>query len=269
MPEPGSPKAGFETGVAAWLLGLGTVRNAVRQELVTRQLTSHLTTLSRELRVLDAGCGQGTQAIALARLGHEVVGIDLSDGLLGAARMAAAGEADEVRKRLSFEIGDLLALGDRHRGSYDLVCCHGVAMYLPSLEVTVGALVRATREGGLISLLTRNRAGLAMRAGMTGRWAESIEAFDASTYENRLGIQSVRADEPAAVHAALLRAGAATVAWYGVRIFTDHWEQELPGSDFLEILAAEEEAGRRDPFRSVAALTHTIARTEGSDPLEV
>ena len=54
--------------------------------------------------------------------------------------------------------------------------------------------------------------------------------------------------------------GATTVAWYGVRLFTDHWGQHHPGNDVADILAAEEEAGRRDPYRSVAALTHTIAR---------
>ena len=100
-----------------------------------------------------------------------------------------------------------------------------------------------------------------MRAGMTGQWNEATQAFDARTYGNRLGIDSVRADEPNEVQAALGRAGAATIAWYGVRLFTDHWGREYPGADFPDIVAAEKEAGRRDPFRMLAALTHTIART--------
>jgi S-adenosylmethionine-dependent methyltransferase len=232
----------------------------VRQELVRRQLSSHLSAVAGPLRVLDAGCGQGTQAIALARLGHVVVGIDLSDSLLGAARRAAADERGEVQERLTFEVGDVLDLAERHLGNYDLVCCHGVAMYLPSLDETVRALAAATRPGGLMSLLTRNRAGIAMRAGMTGRWRECTEAFDARTYDNRLGIESVRADEPGEVRAAFEQVGATTVAWYGVRLFTDHWGPEPPASDFPDLLAAEEEAGRRDPYRSVAALTHTVAR---------
>jgi len=133
-------------------------------------------------------------------------------------------------------------------------------MYLPSLMETVRALAGAARPGGFLSLLTRNRAGLAMRAAMTGKWSESLHAFDARTYDNRLGVDGVRADEPEEVQAAFHAVGATTVAWYGVRLFTDHWGQEMPGSDFPEIVAAEEEAGRRDPFRSVAALTHTVAR---------
>jgi S-adenosylmethionine-dependent methyltransferase len=260
MSGPTVPDGPFGSGVEAWLSGLGLVRDAVRQELVRRQIASHVSTDEGPLTVLDAGCGQGTQAIALARLGHEVIGIDVSDDLLAVARRDAANESNAVRRRLRFAVGDLLALGDEHLARYDLVCCHGVAMYLPSLEDTVKALTRAARVGGLISILTRNRAGIAMRAGMTGRWAEAIEAFDIRFYDNRLGIEAVRADEPEEVQAALHQAGAMTVAWYGVRLFTDHWRRERPGHDFHDLLDAEEEAGRRDPYRSVAALTHTIAQ---------
>jgi SAM-dependent methyltransferase len=250
----------FDPGVEAWLAGLGLVRDAVRQELVRRQLAAHLPSGPSPLDVLDAGCGQGTQAIALSRIGHRVVGLDVSDPLLEVARAAASGEPDDVRRRLTFVAGDLLMLGNEHAHRYDVVCCHGVAMYLPSLSDAAVALVGTCRPGGLVSIVTRNRAGMAMRAGMVGDWAAAVEAFDARHYDNRLGIQAVRADEPGEVQAALAAAGADTVAWYGVRLFTDHWGQQPPEHDFAELIEAESEAGRRDPYRSVAALTHTIAR---------
>jgi SAM-dependent methyltransferase len=65
---------------------------------------------SQQLEVLDAGCGQGTQALALARLGHHVLGIDLSEELLELARRAASYETGEVRSRLRFAAADLLDL---------------------------------------------------------------------------------------------------------------------------------------------------------------
>jgi SAM-dependent methyltransferase len=260
MREPANVDQRFAPGVDAWLSGLGFVRDAVRQELVRRQLFRHLPQSPRSLLVLDAGCGQGTQAIELARQGHLVVGLDLSDKLLDAARTATASERREVRRRLDFRLGDLLALADEHSQRYDLVCCHGVTMYLPSLNAAVSALVASCRPGGIISLVTRNRAGIAMRAGMTGDWAAAVQGFDARHYSNRLGIENVRADEPGEVQDALTAAGATTLAWYGVRLFTDHWGSERPDRDFLQLLAAEEEAGGRDPYRSLAALTHTIAQ---------
>jgi SAM-dependent methyltransferase len=259
MAAPSSSSGRFEPAVEAWLSGLGLVRDAVRQELVRRQLAVYLSDLG-SIEVLDAGCGQGTQAIALARLGHNVVGLDLSATLLDTALEAAAAEPNEVQERMSFVIGDLLALEEQHARRYDIACCHGVAMYLPSLTDCVNALAGAVRPGGFISLLTRNRASIAMRAGMRGRWAEALDGFDARTYKNRVGIEAVRADDPREVQDALQAAGADIVAWFGVRLFTDHWERERPGDDFSELLAAEEEAGRRDPYRSLAALTHTIAR---------
>lgn len=45
--------------------------------------------------------------------------------------------------------------------------------------------------------------------------------------------------------------------WYGVLVFTDHLDGPAPAPDELaELLAAEQEAGSRDPYRRVAALLH-------------
>jgi hypothetical protein len=136
-------------------------------------------------------------------------------------------------------------------------------MYLPSLKGTVQALVALTRPGGLVSLLTRNQAALAMRAAMSKDWPGTLAAFDARRYTNRLEIDDVRADLPSEVQAAFTDAGSVVVAWYGVRLFSDHWGMTEPPSDFGGLLAVEAEAGRRDPYRALAALTHTVARTHG------
>jgi len=155
---------------------------------------------------------------------------------------------------------DLLALGPEFAGSFDVVCCHGVLMYLPSLHQAAQALVAAGRPGALISVLTRNQANLALRAGMSGDWQTTLDSFDARRYTNRLGIEDVRADDPLEVREALGDAGAQTLAWYGVRLFCDHWQSVQPPPDFATLVAAEQQAGERDPYRLLAAMTHTIAR---------
>ena len=107
----------FGPGIGAWIDGIGSVRDAVRQELVSRHLLAYLPRPAARLRVIDGGCGQGTQAIALARLGHEVVGIDTSEEMLAEARESARAQPEAVRARLRFEPGDVLALNDSTQGA--------------------------------------------------------------------------------------------------------------------------------------------------------
>jgi SAM-dependent methyltransferase len=254
-------ESSFGPGLDRWRQGLGKVRDALRQELVTRQLALHLPEPGPgpPPTVLDAGCGQGTQAIRLAQAGYDVTAIDTSDELLALARATAATVPESAAARLRFERADLLELPSGYAGRFDIVCCHGVLMYLPSLARGLEAVVTAGRPGAIISVLTRNRAGIAMRAGMSGQWREARAGFDARYYRNRLGIDGVRADEPEEVKQVLARAGAERMAWYGVRLFTDHWGPVDPPEDFADLVEAEAEAGRREPYRSVAALTHTIA----------
>ena len=137
-------------------------------------------------------------------------------------------------------------------------------MYLPSLDEAVAALVATVRPGGLISVLTRNQASLAMQAGMSGDLQAAIGSFDACRYTNPLGIENVRADDPGEVRRVLARAGATTIAWYGVILFCAKWCAVEPPPDLAMLVAAEEQAGRRDPYRSVAVMTHTIAAVDGT-----
>ena len=249
----------FDAAVPRWMSSLGSVRNVVRQELVAGQLAEHLP--SGRLRVLDVGCGQGTQAIRLAAAGHDVTGIDTSRHLLERARSDAEAVLGEDARRLDLRLADLAEFAGRGSDRWDVVCCHGVVMYLPSLADAITALVSLARAGGLLSLLSRNQAGIAMRAGLAGRWSDALAGFDATHYVNNLGITAVRADQPDEVRSALSAAGAETLAWYGVRLFSD----PLPGDaqvshdELRVLLAAEAQAARRDPFRRVAALTHTLA----------
>ena len=250
----------FRAGVEQWESNLGSVRNLVRQELVGRQLGEFLPEPEPSVRVLDVGCGQGTQVLRLAELGYDVTGIDPEKRLLEIARQGLQRASAEVQNRVRFLQGTLEQADALTDQLFDVVCCHGVLMYLPELRAPVDALVSLTQSGGTISVLTRNRASIAMRAGMKGDWPEAISGFDARYYTNRLGIEDVRADEPEEVAQALVASDARVLAWFGVRLFTDHWEVAEPPANIADLINAEEQAGRREPYKRVTSLTHTIAR---------
>lgn len=252
--------SGFVPGEQRWRTRLGTLRQVVRQELVTRQLAAHLPPPPG--RVLDVGCGQGTQALRLARRGHEVTGLDSSAALLGDFADALAAEAPEVRGRVRTVHADAANLaGEFERGSFDVVLCHGVLMYFSDPEPLLAELAGMAAVGGTVSLLVRNADGLAMRPGLRGDWAEAMRAFDEPRYDNRIGV-SARADRLDDLTGALAVHRVSVRAWYGVRVFTDQAPDDAAVPDepaLAALLACEERAGATDPYRRVAALTHVIA----------
>lgn len=256
-----------EPGTAQqWMGRLSQVRNVVRQELLARQLAEYLAG-SGPVSVLDVGCGQGTQALRLAEAGHHVTGLDPSGSLLEQFRRSLREKPPEVadRVRLLQGIGEDAA---QVAGTgFALVLCHGVVMYLSSLEPLFGALVGAADPAaGAVSLLWRNAESLAMRAGLRGEWAEALEAFDNPAFTNRLDVP-VRAHPLPEVDGAMGRHDWIRDRWYGVRAFTDHWNDEnVPDgpAEWERLMRAEERAGRTDPYREVAPLRHAIYRPCGA-----
>ena len=91
---------------------------------------------------LDAGCGTGALAFALAPNALEVVGVDTRADYLEAARVAAP---DNV----SFVEGDVTELPFDY-ASFDLACCHRVLHHVRRPELAVSELARVTRPGGRI-----------------------------------------------------------------------------------------------------------------------
>jgi S-adenosylmethionine-dependent methyltransferase len=259
---------GFAAGEEQWRARLGTLRQVVRQEVVARQLAGCLPDLPPR-QVLDIGCGQGTQALLLARRGHVVAGLDSSAQLLDDFRAALAAEPAEVRGRVRLVRGGAEAIADLFApSSFDVVLCQGVLMYFADPDPLLDAIARVVAPGGIVSLLVRNGDALAMRPGLLGDWDGVGKAFDGVAYRNRIGLDA-RADRLADLTAALGRRRMPVVRWYGVRVFTDTAASDapLPDDATLEaIVRSEERAGATDPYRRVAALLHLIAQREDEAP---
>lgn len=238
-----------------WSSRLGSLRNVVRQHVVKEQLHAHLEGVQT---VLDVGCGQGTQAIELAARGLQVTGVDPSSDLLAQMRDAAYARRCQV-EAVQGEIGELSQLLPGR--AFDLVCAHGLLMYLPDGRAALEQLARVARLGGLISFTVRNGDALAYRPGVRGQWRAALEAFDATTYVNELGASAYahRLDEVLSWCDDL---GLRVEQWYGVRVLTDGCaaDERPVRSALADCLAAEVEAGRRDPYRRLGSQLHVLAR---------
>ncbi|WP_438801980.1 class I SAM-dependent methyltransferase [Actinospica durhamensis] len=222
----------------------------------------------QRVRVLDLGCGQGTQALRLARAGYAVTGLDGSEPMLADFARALDAEDEAVRTRVALVRGEVTEAADRFGpGAFDVVLCHGVLMYLADPGPLLDSVARVLVPGGLLSLLVRNGDATALRPGFAGDWTVAAAAFDGSGYRNRLGVDA-RADRREELTAQLAERGLDVEAWYGVRVLTDYAADDAPvpadPDELALLLECEERAGRTDPYRAIAALTHLMARRRSS-----
>ena len=103
--------------------------------------------ITKGLKVLDLGCGDGTTAIPEARLGAEVLGVDIAANLVDAGNQRAKAEG---LTNISFREGDATGLSDIEDDSFDLVVSIFGAMFAPKPLDVAKEMVRVTRPGGRI-----------------------------------------------------------------------------------------------------------------------
>jgi SAM-dependent methyltransferase len=103
--------------------------------------------ITKGLRVLDLGCGDGTTALPAARRGADVLGVDISTNLVAAGNRRAQ---DEHLGNLRFQHGDATNLRELADHSFDLVVSIFGAMFAPKPFDVAKEMVRVTQPGGRI-----------------------------------------------------------------------------------------------------------------------
>jgi ubiquinone/menaquinone biosynthesis C-methylase UbiE len=103
--------------------------------------------VGRGLEVLDLGCGDGTTALPAAKLGAEVLGVDIARNLVDAGNKRAK---EQGLANCKFQEGDASSLSAIKDESFDLVVSIFGAMFAPKPFDVAKEMVRVTRPGGRI-----------------------------------------------------------------------------------------------------------------------
>ncbi|MGQ9501819.1 MAG: class I SAM-dependent DNA methyltransferase [Anaerolineae bacterium] len=129
----------------------------------TQRLSYEMVFIRRQLAtvgahcVLDAACGTGWHAIALAQAGYEVTGADLSSSMIERARQNAAAMAVS---QVHFVVAGFGQLRNSVDGSYDALLCLGNslphALTDAQLDATLVDFAAILRPGGLLLIQNRN-----------------------------------------------------------------------------------------------------------------
>jgi SAM-dependent methyltransferase len=116
------------------------------------------------LRVLEIGCGIGTDLVRFAAAHAQVVGVDVSTTAIGMARRNA--EVNGVSYTTASADGCELPFPD---GAFDFVYCHGVLPYAADPAAIIAASRRVLRPGGRALFMAYNRRSwLAFLSAVTG-----------------------------------------------------------------------------------------------------
>ena len=121
--------------------------------LLYNKLIPKLTQRGCFQRVLDAGCGSGLQTIQLARCSEEVVGLDISAGLIEVAREQCAGLAN-----VSFVVESVTKMPFEDE-SFDAIFSYGdvVSHILEDYEKAIAEFARVAKRGALVSFEVDNK----------------------------------------------------------------------------------------------------------------
>lgn len=103
--------------------------------------------ITKGLKVLDLGCGDGTTALPEAKLGADVTGIDIARNLVEAGKRRAT---QQGMINIKFQEGDASNLDQLPHKTFDLVVSIFGAMFAPKPFEVAKEMVRVTRPGGRI-----------------------------------------------------------------------------------------------------------------------
>jgi SAM-dependent methyltransferase len=107
----------------------------------------HRLGIKNGMKVLDLGCGDGTTALPAAKLGADVLGVDIASNLVEAGNRRAR---EMGLTNCRFQEGDATHLHELEDQSFDLVVSIFGAMFAPRPHDVAREAVRVTRPGGRI-----------------------------------------------------------------------------------------------------------------------
>jgi predicted TPR repeat methyltransferase len=138
--------------------------------LVAEMLALSNLSASKDLDLLDAGCGTGLCGPLLAPYAGRLVGIDLSGRMLAQAR--ARSVYDELVR------GELTSYLAGSTETFDVIVSADTLVYFGPLDAVAAAAQQALRPGGLLVFTVEELAGSGYSLSQTGRYRHSREYIE-------------------------------------------------------------------------------------------
>lgn len=233
----------------------------LRYTIAAANLKRHM--VGEALTILDAGGGNGLEAIAFARQGHHVVLVDYSAEMLAEARTSA--ENNRMGERVEIRQGDVLdipLLFPTFR--FDVALCHNVLQYVKNPDDALHAIGHAVKPNGILSIICVNRYSEPYRLALQElNLQAAYSALGTNIIVSKVFDAPMTAYTAEELDAPLQKAGFQVVGQYGIRCINDY----LPNNDlkqdpqkFAEIEKLELAMRDKFPYYLVARSFHLVAQ---------
>ncbi|MFI6098837.1 class I SAM-dependent methyltransferase [Lentzea sp. NPDC051213] len=216
----------------------------LRYALALANLRRHLPPWAR---ILDVGGGDGSDAVALTSLGHDVTVVDNSPSMLEIARSRGL----ECVEASVWEMPDL--------GSFDVVLCHNLVQYEPEC---LPAVVAPLRPGGLVSVMAINRHSAPLVTAIRALdLAGAVAALDSPVARTATFDREIRLFTYDEIVTELR--GCEVLGHYGIRSVCDYIaDDSLKHSAYEALEELELALTDREPYMHTARLFQVIAQVD-------
>lgn len=253
-------KIAFETGLPGWKQEQVTLKARLRYTIASGYLREHLS--DKPMRALDAGGGNGLDAISLAALGHTVDLVDESMAMITDFEKSNEHQpaADHVTTH-NCNIRDIPKRFDENE--FDIVLCHNVIQYVVDWQSILHNAVGPLKRGGIFSLITRNIHALPYQTDFESVELDQIDdLLDLSISHSPVFDSKISLFSPDELIAWLEQHQFIDVKQYGIlslhhyAALGDQAENEMLISKLESI---EHKLGKLSPHRDVARYVQVVA----------
>lgn len=251
----------FDDKIALWKQEMELPWAKLKYKLVQSNLAKHLG--QDQMRILDAGGGNGLDTIPFAARGHFVDIVDYSQAMLADARNQA--KQVNAQERVATHLADIRNISNLFPHSqFDLILCHNVLQYMDDVPMLVKALSDLLKPDGIISVVSINRYSAPYHAAfLGGNLSEAITLLDSRTSKPTMFDTNIVGYSAGEINAMMKSVGIVAEKDYGIRCVCDYWEDNERKSDpviFEQIERLEFALTELYPYKLLARYFQVVAR---------
>lgn len=241
----------------------GGLKGKIRLQVIERDFQEFIPALGKnsgaQLRILDAGGGQGQLAVRLARLGHQVVICDISREMLQLAQEHIVQELGADCTDIELMHCAIQALPVQLHGTFDLVLCHAVLEWVAEPAVLIETLLTYLKPGAHLSLTFYNLHSLIYK----NLLRTNFKKIQKQEYKGCRGsLTPTQPLAPAQVYQWFAQQPLQILCKSGIRVFHDYiFNRDDRERDEKTLLEMELQFSRQEPYLSLGRYIHVLGKS--------